>query len=90
MLDFATWSRSYREQQQQQEGEEEEEPETLLDKEGLWVTQIEKWRKEGEKGGVPPGVPEPGKKVERVDEDTEEKREYRTTKFDYLLRPEVR
>ncbi len=80
MLDFGSWSRSYGEKDSQ----------TLEEKDGLWVTQIEKWRKGGEKGGVPPGVPESGKKVEKVDEDTEEGREYRTMKPEYLLRPEVR
>lgn len=60
------------------------------EKEGLWVTQVEKWVKEGRKGGVPPGVPAPGQRAERVAEDDWKKREYRAMRAEYLLRPEVR
>ncbi|KAF9453575.1 glycoside hydrolase family 47 protein [Macrolepiota fuliginosa MF-IS2] len=59
------------------------------EKEGLWVTQVEKWVKEGRRGGVPPGVPGPGQSTERVGEDDPDKREYRALKEEYLLRPET-
>lgn len=57
------------------------------EKAGLWVTQIEEWEKKGKKGGVPPGVPAPGQRVER--EEDPRKRGYQAMRAEYLLRPEV-
>lgn len=52
------------------------------DKQGKWMTHIERWEKEGRPGGVPPGLHEvlPAKK---------EDWEYEHQKTTYLLRPEV-
>lgn len=62
-------------------------PAAELEKEGLWINQLQKWKKGGKEGGVPPGVPAPGQGFEREEES--QKRDYRSMKGEYLLRPET-
>jgi len=50
---------------------------------GRWVTHLEKWKKDGRPGGVPPGVKEP--ELEHSDDH----RDYSIRSRVYLLRPET-
>jgi len=52
------------------------------DKQGRWMTHVERWEKEGRPGGVPPGLRE-------VPPEKSEKWDYHHQKTTYLLRPET-
>lgn len=77
MLDFGTWSSN----QDTQTGP------AMTTWDGLWVNHIKKWEKKGKPGGTPPGVPSPGKSVEK--EEDPKRRDYHPLRASYLLRPEV-
>lgn len=57
------------------------------EKDGLWVRQVAKWKKDRKKSGTPPGVPASGESFKR--EEDSKKRDYRVMISSYLLRPEV-
>ncbi|KAL9713657.1 hypothetical protein Ac2012v2_003268 [Leucoagaricus gongylophorus] len=57
------------------------------EKDGLWVRQVAKWKKDRRKSGTPPGVPASGESFKR--EEDSKKRDYRVMISSYLLRPEA-